>query len=282
MYKFTSLARPLDFEYQSNRFIAYLALTAAAAGAIFQLATGALLWNASLWGLEAGLFVFLTWAISREIDPEFSSSAALVALLSFAAYYAVPKPSLGVSFWFLIASRLLNRSTGVNPKTFDYLTFSALSIWQIVESSALYGILGCIVLVLDYILGNNKIIPAFCAALLLIFASVWWFATNQRLQLSLPDIQTAFILLIIAFLYLLVVLRSRTVTAACDVSEDLLSPLRVQTCQVFIFSALLLGLFLLGSDKVSDFSPIFFAIVGVSIFNLAQLLKNRIDRLDFQ
>jgi len=279
MYKFTSLARPLDFSYRSNQFIAALSLTAILFGSGFQLATGNMLLYSTLWGLQLGFSVFLTWALAREIDPDFPSSAAAASLLAIGTGFFLPSPALGVLFWFLIASRLLNRSTGVNPKLFDYFSFTALSIWQTIDSSALYGFLGCIVLILDYFIGKKFKCPVLSAGLLLAFSFYWLFTSNQSLQFSFPDYRIISGLLILGITFLLVVYRSKSVETSCDISTDLLSPLRVQTCQIINLTAPVLGLLLLRENLLWDLIPILTAIAAVSLNNLVYLIGETIDQL---
>jgi hypothetical protein len=278
MYQYTSLGRPLDFTYRSNRFIAAISITTIIFGTGVQLAEGSLLRDSLLWGLQAGLSVFLTWAIAREIDPDFPTSAALASLLAFGAVFILPKPAPGVSFWFLIASRLLNRSTGVKPKFFDYISFNALCVWQVIDSSALFGILGCVVLILDYALARKSKIPVYFSAPLLIFSIYWLIKSNQVLHFSPPQNGIVLGLTAIGFLYFLVIHRTRTVKTSCDVSADLLSPLRIQTCQIFNLAAPILGLLLLSENLIQDFIPILTAVAAVSFYNLTLLIGKSLHK----
>ncbi len=108
----SSLARPLDFTFASNRL--------AAAG----LVGGALLG----WGrqrnvkaaLSAGADVFVAWAIARELDPDDALSAAWA--LALALPVAALAPSQDLSGGALLqALRLLTGTTGVEPTGLDAL-----------------------------------------------------------------------------------------------------------------------------------------------------------------
>jgi hypothetical protein len=66
---------PIDPSCPTNRAIAVLTTVVAIAGAILRLLKGTTPLESVLWGIEAGLAVFLTWALGRELDPDHDLSA---------------------------------------------------------------------------------------------------------------------------------------------------------------------------------------------------------------
>ena len=114
----TSLARPLDFSYPSNRL--------AAAG----LVGGALLGWARRRGvraaLSAGADVFAAWAIARELDPDDAGSAALALALA-APSALLPPGGAATGGALLQALRTLSGTTGLRPTDLDAFVLGGAS-----------------------------------------------------------------------------------------------------------------------------------------------------------
>lgn len=68
----------------------------------------------------AGIAVFLTWALGRELDPDHDSSALVAELGAFALWFWLPS-SAGLLFATLIPTRLIVRSTGRAPTRGDLI-----------------------------------------------------------------------------------------------------------------------------------------------------------------
>ncbi|MGD9316838.1 MAG: hypothetical protein PVG56_08400, partial [Anaerolineae bacterium] len=92
---FTALGRnPLDPGYPTNLAIAALTVVVAIAGAVWRLISGVALLESALWGIGAGLVMFLTWALGRELDPDHDLSAFVGAGLVLIALLLAGAPSL--------------------------------------------------------------------------------------------------------------------------------------------------------------------------------------------
>lgn len=115
IYRFTSIGRPIDPAYASNRAVLWLMPVGAVLFA-------ALRWYAS--GADAGLgsaaitgllLVFGAWALARELAPDDNPAAFLATAIAFVAAAFVGSGSLLLVFVALFLVRIVNRSTGLAP-----------------------------------------------------------------------------------------------------------------------------------------------------------------------
>ena len=73
--------------------------------------------------VNAGIAVFLAWAIAREVDPDEARTANLAAVLAVVARLLAGPANLAALFMLLIATRIVLRSTGLRPTLLDGLVF---------------------------------------------------------------------------------------------------------------------------------------------------------------
>lgn len=116
-----TLGRTIDFNYRTNKLIAILSLVVAAIGWMI---TGKI-----LSGLSIGVGVFLTWALSRELDPKHDHSAFIAAGLSLLNVLYYENIQLLVIFWILLLMRIVNGITGKVQTTFDIFFVLGLTIY---------------------------------------------------------------------------------------------------------------------------------------------------------
>ncbi|MDT8437023.1 MAG: hypothetical protein RRA92_09750, partial [Gemmatimonadota bacterium] len=128
--RFTSIARPVDPAWPTNRAIAALAALAAAGTAAVVLLAGRGDAGAAAAlgeGLVAGVSVFLAWALARELDPDRDLAAFAAALLGLVAVSGLGTPRFAAVFLVLLALRVVNRTVGPPARTGDTLAILALA-----------------------------------------------------------------------------------------------------------------------------------------------------------
>lgn len=76
--------------------------------------------------LNAGVTVFLAWAIAREIDPDEPRTANLAAVLAVGGRLLAGPGNLTALVMFLLAARIALRSTGLAPTMLDSFVFLPL------------------------------------------------------------------------------------------------------------------------------------------------------------
>lgn len=145
MRNFTSIGRPIDFNYPTNRAIAIIAASVALLGTILKWTTDLPL----LWGFSAGLTVFLTWAICREIDPDYDLSAFVAVGFALMGLLLWGLPDLGTLFWLLLTLRVVNRTTGLPATFFDSLAVLVFGGWLSFQGNWGISILTAVAFFLD-------------------------------------------------------------------------------------------------------------------------------------
>jgi len=80
-------------------------------------------------GLQWAGACFLTWALTRETDPDRWLSAFFAAAGSLAGTILLGPPSYLFLLWFLIALRYINRSPGVPPGVLDFVALYGIKLW---------------------------------------------------------------------------------------------------------------------------------------------------------
>lgn len=116
----TTLVRPIDPRYRSN--IAVLVIAAAVTVATM---TTRQEFSASL-AFASFVGAFLTWAIGRELDPDFGTSALLAAGLSGPLMIWLGPPDLLLMTAILMLARILTRSSGLPPTMLDLVAMTLL------------------------------------------------------------------------------------------------------------------------------------------------------------
>ena len=149
-YKHTSIGRPLDPAFATNKAVLML------------MPLGALIGGAAAWmdGLGAGemllqalyflLIVFGSWALARELDPDDHTAAFIGMALALLAALAVESPGILVVFTALGLVRIVNRSTGLAARMSDSIIVMLLSILVIYTAeSPFFGIVAALAFILD-------------------------------------------------------------------------------------------------------------------------------------
>ena len=268
MNKLSTIGRPVDFSYPTNRAIAIITLAVMVAGALYQGLTG-MPWSESLlWGLQAGLAVFLAWALGREIDPDRALAAFVGAGLTLIGIFAWGLPGLGLLFWSLLALRVVNRTTGLPATVLDSLGLLGLGTWLTFGGNPGIGALTALAFLIDGWLDSENRRQWIFAALALIatiIAMVTSAATWPEGGFSWPALGIA---LGLSLLLLPVILRTPPITSKCDRTGKRLDSLRVQAGQALAALAGIEIAFWGGMAGLWQSFPLWAVILGVSLYRL--------------
>ena len=150
IYRYSSIARPLDPSCATNRAVLLLLPLAALAGAAQGWVEGLAAMSAFQQALVAALGAFAAWALARELDPDHNASAFIAMALGFAATLWVESPGILVVFVTLGLVRLVNRSTGLAARSSDSVLMLLLSILVIyIDQSPFFGLVAALAFFLD-------------------------------------------------------------------------------------------------------------------------------------
>lgn len=137
LHRTTSLGRPLDPKWPTNRAVLILMPIGAAASAAWSwwVEPGDLVaaaW-AALFGAAA---VFGTWALGRELAPDDQRAAFVALALGVPAALLVEGASLALLFSGLLLTRMVTRSVGPPPTVLDSVAVTGLVAWTAISLGA--------------------------------------------------------------------------------------------------------------------------------------------------
>jgi len=275
--KLTALGRPLDPKYPPTLGISLLTLSVMAGGCIVHLLqTGT--WSKSiLWGIGSGLYVFLAWALCREIDPDHDLSAFAAAAFALITLFIWGFYGLGISFWLLLAIRIINRTTGLPATILDSSVLLGLGAWVTFQTNWGYGALTIAAFALDSCLEpkhRRQIIFAGLSAVITISA-----VCQNKLSFDFNlNQETIGIVVIASAVFLFLILGSKNISSKADVTGEHLNPVRVQAGQMFTLLAGINAVLWNGASGVKQTAPIWAAGAGAVLYCFYLFLSRKFPK----
>ena len=264
--RFSSLGRPVDPHYPTNRAIATLTLTVAAGGTLVGLLGGTAPPTALIRALAWSIGFFLAWAIAREVDPDHDGSAFVAAGLSLGPLWLYGLPGFAALVLALLALRIVNRSVGPAAKTWDTVLILGLIAWVAWQGHTVIGALGAVALLADALLEpphRVHLLAAVIAAALLIAvgsAPDPVFARQQGMWLWIA------VLALVPFLVL--IRRSAAPRSISDRDARPLRGMRVRTAQGLALAAVIAMLGTEGEAGLAAISSLWAAVAGTGLYAL--------------
>ena len=150
IHKYTSIGRPLEPAYRSNKAVLILMPLGAVAGAVSAWMDG----QAGLVLLQQAVYflliVFGSWALARELDPDDHTAAFISMAAGIFAALLVDAPGILIVFVTLLLVRIVNRSTGLVARMPDSVIVMLLVFLVIYATeSPFFGIVAALAFILD-------------------------------------------------------------------------------------------------------------------------------------
>ena len=275
----TALGRPIDPRYPTNLAIALLAPVVAIGGTIWRLISGLPLLESALWGFGAGLTLFLTWALGRELDPDHDLSAFVGAGLALIALLLFDLPSLLLVFWLLLVLRIVNRTTGLPARPLDSLAILGLGAWLTWQGHWLVGLVTAVAFLLDGLLSPRHRTHLFLSGLAFLATVGLTIVQGDLARVSGPTMPVIVSSLVVAGLFLVVIVTSREIRAVGDAAEgaagEPLNPARVRAAQVLALLTALMSAWWAGASGMVALLPLWAAMAGLGLYRIAAILRPR-------
>jgi hypothetical protein len=224
-----------------------------------------------LWGIGAGFFPFLTWALGRELDPDHDLSAFVGTGLVLFAFLLPDMPSLLVIVWLLMVLRMVNRPVGLPAKPWDSLGVLGLGAWLTWQGYWMVGLMTAVAFLLDGLLSPPlrhhlflSGISFVATVILAIFHGDMTMETGRTLPVLLSSV-------VVTGLFLVVIATTRKVEAVGDATGEMLNARRVRATQVLALLTALLFAWWGGAHGLVTILPLGAAMIGVSLYRLASL-----------
>lgn len=269
---FSALARPMDLKYSTNRAILILMAAINVLFFFVHWASGVMAWEALVYAFQAGISVFLAWAIGRELDPDHGLTAFVSAALMLALLFLFPLPNLLALFWLLLLVRLLNRTVGLPPTLLDITSILGLTAWLCFQENWMYGLLTTMVFLQDQFVFKSAQKFAWPVVVASLITVVYLLI---ELAIVIPNMFIGILAaggLTFTF-FVLFSLKASDLKSVGDETGEPLLPKRMKAAQLSAAFIVLLFLLLEGDAAFAGFLPVWTAMLGTLLFTLWLFLK---------
>ncbi len=269
--KYSAIGRPLYFTDKTNVLIISLTV-----------ATGLLSFIGFIWLADYGwkdaiiaaigfaFSVFISWAISRELNPDFKYAAffgPIIIILIGMHETRILSPHYAALFWILLLARMLNRTTGLKARIVDSIIILILTGWVSFSYSWIAGIIAALVYWLDAVLKDPQPVHRIFAILALVVSIISFFFR----PVFNPDIFHGieiFALLIITILFAAVIFMTKSINSKGDWVPVILNRQRVRATQAFALVSLLMFSIMNGNSSFYGLAPLSAAMAGIFVHML--------------
>jgi hypothetical protein len=262
IYQYTSIGRPLDPAWPTNKAVLVLLPIAAVLGAALAWAEDGTLSEVLLRALKFALVLFVAWALARELDPDDPSAAFISLAVGVLVAVSIDSPGVLTAFTALGLIRIVNRSTGLPARKTDSVVLVLLSIAVIYGSdSPLFGGVAALAFLLDGSLKDPRR-HQWVFALLCLGATVVYMVDHD-VGFGLPgapDSLFEWLSVLFLLMFALDTVLTRQIHARGDVSGRPLDLNRVRGGMVIGLLAALQGI-----DRPEGVAVIVAAIAGICI-----------------
>ncbi|MFO8069193.1 MAG: hypothetical protein R6U02_04285 [Alkalibacterium sp.] len=261
------MGRNIDFSYKTNQIIALLAL--------FTAAIGWLLTGEVSAGIYIGAGVFLTWALSREIDPKHDYSAFIAAAFSLLNLIYYENIQLLVILWMLLLMRMVNGITGKELTIFDIYSVLGLTVYLSLNAeNSVYLLI--FLLAMTFITKTRKkasvVLIASGIGLAFFIAESFFMNYLSFNSLDYLDPITLFVIATLGLSFIVYWFLSKDETR--DDNGKIINKSKLLASQM-LYSAAVLLLFFFGDISVNNLIIYISAILGVTIYFIAVKFSTR-------
>jgi len=270
--RLSTIGRPIDPNYPTNRLIVVVTILYTVAGAVFRWVSGAGFFEGAFRGAGAGVAVFLAWALGRELDPDHDAAAFVGAGLAAGAVPFMNPPGLSALLWLLILFRIVNRTTGLSATLVDSLILIGLSVWMIIRGIWIAGVMTAAALVYDGVLTPKRQRQWRLAAVPLLGVALVLIRKPDLFRVPADFLLPVGIVLLTSVLFLPVITGARTLRSLGDLTGEILRPSRVIAAQILALSAGILAAVFFGFPGIEMFMPFWAAVLGSSLHVLIRFM----------
>ena len=262
----SAIMRVLDPRYPTNLAIIVLSAVAGAAALLYRLTAGMSLFDSLVWSVGAGFTVGLTWAISRELDPDHDLSAFVAAALAIAGLVVFSLPGIAIHFWLVVLARIIIRPVGFTARLFDSLALLGLGGWLAWDGNWIVGVMTAVAFVLDARLSEPLRRQLYFAGVTLLMTVVFVALDGW----SRPADNTSYLaaVLPVSVLFVWVIVGSGEVESRTDATRQPMDGRRVRAAQLVSLLTALLMAWWYGNAGVVQLLPLWAAFLGIALFRI--------------
>ncbi len=271
IYHYTSLGRPIDPAYVTNRAIVILSIAAGVITALAHLLNGAELIVVGRGAFFAVAATFFAWMMTRELDPDHQATAFVAAGMALGASWFMGGSNLIVMYAVLLLLRMVNRTVGPPLHSPDTLILFAgmmivtlLGYWPVT-------VIGALAFFIDTRLENPKSSHLLAAVAALLVGVMGAVLGQQGVS---PSSEVLILLVIISVIYAIVVITLRDVTSPTDFNDGQYRYLNIRRVQWAMGIGLLAGWAALwhGDAGFVAMAPLWWSLLSTGLYGLVLLV----------
>lgn len=276
IYRITSIGRPLDPSYPTNKAVFLLMPVAAViAGTVTGLG-GADAAEIAIAALTAVAVVFGSWALARELAPDDNAFAFVSMAFAFVTALFVDSSSLLLLFTTLFLVRIVNRSVGLPARVTDCLAVALLAVWAVYSTdSPLLGVVAALAFVFDALLRAGQRHQWMFAALCLAGAGgAVWHQGGALQEMAPLDPTFKWLIAVVTVAYAATILSTRRVESTGDATG---TPLSVSRVRAGMWIGLLVALQALinGTSGFIGSTLVWATLAGIALGGVKRLFRGR-------
>lgn len=233
IYEITSIGRPLDPAYPTNRAVLVLLPPAALVAGGLAVAGGANIGGVLGRAVGGALAAFGSWALAREIAPDDEVAGAFLAMtLGFVAYLTFDAALVPV-FAALFLARIVARTTGLAATAPDSLLVASIALFAAWRAGTPWpAVAGAVAFALDAVLAaglaRQWLFAGLCAAGAVALTSAGLAPDVVPIQ---PDLVSRTVGTIVVVGAIALIAATREIAARCDATGEPMSVARVRGAQ---------------------------------------------------
>ena len=266
--RFTSIGRPVDRRYPTNRAIASLSLLVMILGFVVRRLAGTPSLEASFGGLLMALGFFLAWAVARELDPDHDLSAFVAAAASLVPLAILGPPDLAATVLVLLLLRIVNRTVGPAARPLDTIGILALVGVAVWRGHLVLALAGAVALALDAILRppHRVHLAAAGVAIGILAVGMGRVGAAPGLAAEGPPGVVTWLALAATLPFLILIRASGSPITESDEDSQPLSGTRVRAAQGLGLLTMAAAVLLEGRTGLAGLSPLWAALVGTGAY----------------
>jgi hypothetical protein len=216
--------------------------------------------------VNAAVMLFLSWAIARELDPDFPRSA-FAAVAVAALILAGGSEAAGASVGVLMALRIAGRSTGKRPSLLDLAAAPVLAAaFAWLPRGWIGGVAVAVALVWDTLLPQPGPRRNYLGALLTLAATVA--VTLFRDTLGAGFVTAGWLgwVVVAAALAAFPAIRHYVPRSRCDRSRQTIEPQRLKAARLLALGTGLAGFAAFGTEAAPLLAGLWAALIGIATY----------------
>ncbi|HLT24036.1 MAG TPA: hypothetical protein VK004_02825, partial [Ignavibacteria bacterium] len=226
-------------------------------------------------GFLLGAAIFLTWAICREIDPDYDYSAFVHIPFTIAAMIAYGVPNVFFLLLLLHFCRMVNRSSGYHATWFESIIWFVVGGVMVFIGDIVAGYTMAAAYIADGLMKEPLKRHLYFGVCSFVLATVYLILRiMQKGIVPLQNVEMWEIItaVIIAVIYIPVIIMTKQIHCKCDGGQDFDSA-RVRILQVLVLFAGVGYVFMEGRSGIQLSSPLWTAMLGIALYRYYSKLK---------